>query len=62
MAHENYRGYRRISAVACLSWHLDYSIEFVSRNCSVTITIGGLPGRGKRSNHDSQDAESHLES
>ena len=25
--------------VARLSWHLDYSIEFVSRNCSATITI-----------------------
>ena len=32
------RDYRIISVVARLSWHLDDIIEFVSRNCSVTIT------------------------
>ena len=47
MAYEFEREYRIISAVAHLSWHLDYSIEFVSRNCSATITIGGLSGRAK---------------
>ena len=51
---------RIISAVAHLSWHLDYSIQFVSRNCSATITIGGLSGSGERSNRDSQDVESRL--
>ena len=29
----------RISVVAGLSWHLDYSIGFVSINCSGTITM-----------------------
>ena len=34
-----WRVYRIIHAVAHLSWNLDYSIEFVSRNCSATITL-----------------------
>ena len=41
------REYRIISAVACLSWHLDCSIEFVSRNCSATIKIGSLSRRAR---------------
>ena len=39
--------YRIISAVACLSWRLDCSIEFVSSNCSAAITIGSLSGRAR---------------